>query len=240
MKVQIIALTEFVQPDGIPWEPKLLDEDGSALVEFAGRACYQSWTRPNPATATNRGYIAHLIEVGHLSVLEHASVTFYIEGVSRSLTHELVRHRHFSYSQLSQRYVDETDRTMVDGIEPDVIANNPEAHTQFQMAMEQADIAYAKIAGILESSGKFTRKQVRQAARAVLPNATETKIVVTGNYRAWRHFIDLRATPAADVEIRALAVECLVQLKNVAYNVFADYSIIDHSDGTMIAERKTG
>ena len=69
------------------------------------------------------------------------------------------------------------------------------------------------------------RKQARQAARAVLPNATETRIVVTGNYRAWRHFIAMRATEHADVEIRALAVECLRELQRVAPNVFADFEI---------------
>ena len=67
------------------------------------------WSKPNPRTATNAGYLRHIIDVGHFSVLEHASVSFYITGVSRSFTHELIRHRHFSYSQLSQRYVPEHD-----------------------------------------------------------------------------------------------------------------------------------
>jgi thymidylate synthase (FAD) len=79
------------------------------------------------------------------------------------------------------------------------------------------------------------RKQARQAARAVLPNATETRIVVTGNYRAWRHFIAMRATEHADVEIRALAVECLRQLAEAAPNVFADFEISTLTDGTEVA-----
>ena len=79
------------------------------------------------------------------------------------------------------------------------------------------------------------RKQARQAARAVLPNATETPIVVTGNYRAWRHFIAMRATEHADVEIRELAVECLRQLQRVAANVFGDFTISTLADGTEIA-----
>ncbi|MER7167245.1 FAD-dependent thymidylate synthase, partial [Micromonospora sp. NPDC000207] len=89
-------------------------DGGQALAEAAGRACYQSWKKPNPATATNAGYLAHILEIGHLSVLEHGSVTFYFTGVSRSFTHELIRHRHFSYSQLSQRYVPERDAAMVE------------------------------------------------------------------------------------------------------------------------------
>ena len=79
------------------------------------------------------------------------------------------------------------------------------------------------------------RKQARQAARAILPNATETRIVVTGNYRAWRHFIAMRATEHADVELRAPAVECLRQLQREVANVFADFEIACLDDGTEIA-----
>ena len=102
-QVRLIAWTHFEPPDDVDWSTDA--EGGQALAEFAGRACYQSWHKPNPATATNAGYLAHILEVGHLSVLEHGTATFYLTGVSRSFTHELVRHRHFSYSQLSQRYV---------------------------------------------------------------------------------------------------------------------------------------
>ena len=83
------------------------------LHEFAGRACYQSFHRPNPATATNKDYLANTNSQGHFSILEHGSVTFYVEGVSRSLTHELIRHRHLSYSELSQRYVNVEDAAVV-------------------------------------------------------------------------------------------------------------------------------
>ncbi|MCE6993726.1 FAD-dependent thymidylate synthase [Saccharothrix sp. S26] len=235
-KVQLIAKTEFFPPDGVPWSTDA--DGGEALAEFAGRACYQSWTKPNPATATNAGYIKHIIEVGHLSVLEHGSVSFYLTGISRSLTHELIRHRHFSYSQLSQRYVPERNAAMV---EPDVIANDPELHEKFLAAAQAAVDAYNELLKGLEEkfsdvpSATLRRKQARQAARAILPNATETRIVVTGNYRAWRHFIAMRATEHADVEIRALAVECLRQLQKAAANVFADFTISTLSDGTEVA-----
>ncbi|MFD1148790.1 FAD-dependent thymidylate synthase [Saccharothrix hoggarensis] len=235
-KVQLIAKTEFFPPDGVPWSTDA--DGGEALAEFAGRACYQSWTKPNPATATNAGYIKHIIEVGHLSVLEHGSVSFYLTGISRSLTHELIRHRHFSYSQLSQRYVPERNAAMV---EPDVIANDPELHEKFLAAAQASVDAYNELLKGLEEkfsdvpSATLRRKQARQAARAILPNATETRIVVTGNYRAWRHFIAMRATEHADVEIRALAVECLRQLQKAAANVFADFTISALSDGTEVA-----
>ena len=111
LRVQLIAKTEFLAPPDVPWSTDA--QGGPALVEFAGRACYQSWSKPNPRTATNAGYVRHIIDVGHFSVLEHASVSFYITGISRSCTHELIRHRHFSYSQLSQRFVPEHDSQVV-------------------------------------------------------------------------------------------------------------------------------
>ncbi|MDN5859666.1 MAG: FAD-dependent thymidylate synthase [Pseudonocardia sp.] len=236
LDVQLIAKTEFTVPAGVPWSTDT--GGGQALAEFAGRACYQSWSKPNPATATNAGYLRHILEVGHLSVLEHGTVSFYLTGVSRSLTHELIRHRHFSYSQLSQRYVPERDAAMV---EPDVIAADPELHALFTEAAAASVTAYEALLEGLEkrfadtSNATLRRKQARQAARAILPNATETRIVVTGNYRAWRHFIAMRATEHADVEIRALAIECLRQLQREVPNVFADFEIAKLEDGSEIA-----
>jgi thymidylate synthase (FAD) len=236
LQVQVIGFTTFVPPADVPWQTDT--DGGQALAEFAGRACYQSWSKPNPSTATNAGYLRHILEVGHLSVLEHGSVTFYLTGVSRSLTHELIRHRHFSYSQLSQRYVPERDAAMV---EPGVIAEDPELHAMFVEAGDQALASYTRLLEGLEK--KFAdvenvtsrRKQARQAARAVLPNATETRIVVTGNYRAMRHFVAMRASEHADVEIRELAIAMLRELQRVAPHAFADFEIAALGDGTEVA-----
>jgi thymidylate synthase (FAD) len=236
LKVQLVAKTEFLPPAEVPWSTDA--DGGQALAEFAGRACYQSWSKPNPSTATNAGYLRHILEVGHLSVLEHGTVSFYLTGVSRSLTHELIRHRHFSYSQLSQRYVPERDAAMV---EPDVIAEDPELHAMFLEASEASLASYTKLLEGLEK--KFAdvenvtarRKQARQAARSVLPNATETRIVVTGNYRAMRHFVAMRASEHADVEIRELAIAMLRELQRVAPNVFEDFTISRLADGTEVA-----
>jgi thymidylate synthase (FAD) len=232
MHVQLIARTEFMPPPDVPWSTDAVG--GEALAEFAGRACYQSWGKPNPATATNAGHLRHIIEVGHLSVLEHGIVTFYITGISRSLTHELVRHRHFSYSQLSQRYVLDVNAARV---EPDIITQSPELHKKFTDAMLASDVAYRELLDLLKATyPTLSVKEIRQAARSVLPNAAETRIVVTGNYRTWRHFIALRATLSADVEIRALAVECLRQLREVAPNVFSDMEIVPLKDGTSVVK----
>jgi len=234
-RVQAIAWTHFAPPADIPWAADA--DGGQALAEFAGRACYQSWDKPNPATDTNASYLRHILEVGHLSVLEHGTVTFYLTGLSRSLTHELIRHRHFSYSQLSQRYTPESAQV----VEPDLIAEDPELHARFVEATTAAERAYTELLEGLEKkfagaeNATLRRKQARQAARAILPHATETRIVVTGNYRAWRHFIGMRATEAADVEIRTLAVAVLRELQALAPNVFADFRISGLADGTAVA-----
>jgi thymidylate synthase (FAD) len=236
LRVQLIARTEFLPPPDVAFST---DADGGvALVEFAGRACYQSWSKPNPRTATNAAYLRHIIDVGHFSVLEHASVSFYITGISRSCTHELIRHRHFSYSQLSQRFVPERDSRVV---LPPGIADDPALQRLFVEAADASRAAYDELLTRLEAkfadvpNAVLRRKQARQAARAVLPNATETRIVVTGNYRAWRHFIAMRASEHADVEIRRLAIECLRQLADVAPAAFADFEIATLADGTHVA-----
>lgn len=236
LRVQLIARTEFLPPADVPWETDA--EGGQALVEFAGRACYQSWAKPNPRTATNAGYLSHIIDVGHFSVLEHATVSFYITGISRSCTHELIRHRHFSYSQLSQRYVPENEAHVV---VPPALEDDPELQQILLAAADASRAAYQELLTRLEAkfadqpNAVLRRKQARQAARAVLPNDTETRIVVTGNYRAWRHFIAMRASEHADVEIRRLAIACLRQLSDIAPSVFADFEVTGLADGTEVA-----
>ena len=236
LRVQLIAKTEFLAPADVPWDTDA--DGGQALLEFAGRACYQSWSKPNPSTATNASYLKHIIDVGHLSVLEHASVSLYITGISRSCAHELVRHRHFSYSQLSQRYVPENDAQVV---VPPGLEDDPELRQILLDAADASRAAYLELLARLEAkfadqpNAVLRRKQARQAARAVLPNDTETRIVVTGNYRAWRHFISVRASEHADVEIRRLAIACLRELAAVAPAVFADFEITVLSDGTEVA-----
>lgn len=235
LRVQLIAKTEFVAPSDVPW---VTDADGGqALLEFAGRACYQTWSKPNPRTATNAAYLQHLIDVGHLAVFEHASVSFYITGISRSCAHELIRHRHLSFSQLSQRYVPDLAARVV---LPPGIEDDPELQQLLTDAADAGHAAYTALLAKLEAAsaeqpGALRRKQARQAARAVLPNATETRLVVTGNYRAWRHFVAMRASEHADVEIRRLAIACLRQLVDVAPVVFSDFQITALADGTEVA-----
>ncbi len=213
------------------------DIAGQVLPEVAGRLCYMSFAKPRPGG--NKTYLGHIKEVGHGSVLEHSVWNFIITGVSRSFTHELVRHRAgFGYSQLSQRYVDES---VSDFIEPGCIADDPELHEVWRSAMERAQEAYVKLVDGLQKkfadieNKTLRRKLARQAARSVLPNATETKIFVTANARALRHFVELRCNEHAETEIRAVAARVLEILQEEAPNVFGDYELTDLPDGSRVA-----
>ncbi len=207
-----------------------------ALCEMAGRVCYMSFGK---GRKTNQEYLHNIISVQHGSVLEHAVWSFLITGVSRSFTHELIRHRAgFGYSQLSQRYVDESES---DFVEPDCIAADPELHTIWLESVRQSHEAYIRLVEGLartfagEPSATLRRKLARQAARSVLPNATETKIFVTANARAWRHFIELRANEHAETEIRDVAIRILRMLQAESPNLFGDYRIERLPDGSEVA-----
>jgi thymidylate synthase (FAD) len=231
------ALTDFLSDHGVERWSTDTAEAGEKLIEVAGRVCYMSFARPRPGG--NRAYIDHLLEVGHGSVLEHSVFNLIITGVSRSFTHELIRHRAgFGYSQLSQRFVDESECEFV---EPDAIAEDPELHQVWLETMQTCQRAYRVLADGL--AAKFAhvgdrttrRKKAREAARSVLPNATETKIFVTANARALRHFIEMRGDAAADVEIRKVALKILERLRVESPNLFGDYSVIELPEGGQAA-----
>lgn len=207
------------------------------LPEIAGRLCYMSFTTPRPGG--NSAYLDRIKEARHGSVFEHSVWNFIITGVSRSFTHELVRHRAgFGYSQLSQRYVDES---VADFVEPDCIGDDPELHEIWRSAVEHAQQAYVKLVNGLAAKyadmedKTLRRKLARQAARSVLPNATETKIFVTANARALRHFIELRCNEHADREIQEVAAQMLTILQKEAPNLFGDYEVQKLPDGAINA-----
>lgn len=241
MKVTLVAATtvraaiyHYLPPakNGVNAGPS---EDGEYLIEFAGRACYQSFDRPNPATAKTRDYIRkNILEKDHGSVLEHASATFYIEQVSRSLTHELIRHRAgTAYSELSQRYVDMAE---VEFVMPPAFRNAgiTDEEWQDEPSWASAKASYRHGVDYLDEMAGLRGKRAREAARAFMPSATETKIVMTANYRAWRHILRMRGSEHADAEIRELAVEILGQLHDEAPSVFGDLSVVDTEHGEVI------
>ena len=177
-------------------------------IAYAASTCYDSKPKElEPA----RKMIKAIIKSGHESCIEHASATFVLDGISRVVTHELVRHRiGFSYSQRSQRYVNEHEPSYV--IPPE-IADSHEAIEVFKEAMDKAWITYAK----LQSLG-----MKNEIARYVLPNACTTKITVTANFRAWRNFLKLRCSKRAQPEIRELAYKLLDELCKIAPACFED------------------
>jgi thymidylate synthase (FAD) len=226
----------FLGDHGVDWRTDT-EVAGEALVEVAGRVCYMSFAKPRPGG--NHAYVGHILEVGHGSVLEHAVWNFLFTGISRTLTHELIRHRAgFGYSQLSQRYVDES---VAEYVEPDCIAADPELHQVWLDSVAHSHEAYMKLTDKLQEAFKdepdrtLRRKLARQAARSVLPNATETKIFVTANARALRHFIELRGSRHAEPEIRKLAVGVLKIMQTEAPNLFGDYALVPLADGTFEA-----
>ena len=177
------------------------------------------------------------MEVGHLALLEHATATMYITGLSRSASHEWVRHRHFSFSQLSQRFVHPKEMHVA---LPKLVEEDDQLRRLVMQAVDETRFVYDELLEALEEklnepNALLRKKQARQAARAVLPNATETRLVVTGNYRAWRHFIGARAAEHADTELRHVAVECLEYLQEQAPALFDDFHITTLADGTRMA-----
>lgn len=158
------------------------------VIEEAGRTAYQSFDKMNDESSSK--FISMLVKRGHTSVLEHAVATFRINNVSRAFSHQLVRHRLASYTQKSQRYVNESE---FDFVVPDSIRNNQEAYDIFLNTMFDINKAYKnfKILGINNEDARF-----------ILPNACATEIVITANFREWRHIISLRTDKAAQWEIR--------------------------------------
>lgn len=237
----------FLADEGVPPIPDSIragSDESAAIAEVAARLCYMSYGRGRRDIAD---FITNLLRSKDGSVFEHINYGFAFTGVSRSLTHELVRHRAgFAYSQRSQRYVDETGCAFVlpPALAGDAAAGaDDEARRLLEEALAGAARSYDALVDALATaiprerfeSATDHRKAIRQAARAALPNATETKIVVTANVRAWRHFIEMRGAPYADWEIRRLALMVLEVLRAEAPLLFGDFTIGEMSDGSRTA-----
>jgi thymidylate synthase (FAD) len=232
--VTLIARPQFLEPTHLPVAWKGESSDGERLAEFAGRICYMS--QANPAGRPTAEYLGNILRQGHGSVFEHAVYVLLIEGISRSCSHELVRHRAgFGYSQLSQRYVDESQCAFV---MPPAILGDGSLEAEWRGQVEAAQQAYVRaVERLMERYASVEdkvhrRKMAREAARSVLPNATEVKIVVSANIRAWRTMLELRLGEGAELEIRRLAVACLRLLQREAPAFFPDFEIYRTADGS--------
>ncbi len=254
--IEIDGVLDFLSNHGKHW-PELQnkldsnmdlgDRDAEWIAEMAARGCYMSYpnTGEEAKGRSHEDHIKHLIEVGHFSTIEHAQFNFVVWNVSRSLTHELVRHRHANYSQISQRFVDSSDVSFVvpDGIQ-DLSNLHPELLDEWKESCLKSRELYQKLTDTLSETYKDIeskteqRKKARQAARSVLPNATETKIFMSMNGRALRHFISMRAHPAADLEIRKLAVKIFDIMEKEFPLIVHGMELVSLPDGTQGVENK--
>lgn len=221
MKVDVLAqtvLNPWVIKNAYDYNPYGHDvnadqvTDADALAEAGGRLCYRSFNRPNPKTARNEDYLKNIIDQGHFSVLEHASVTFLVRGVSRALLTELTRHRHLSFSVVSQRYV---DYSKTEPVIPPALEGDGVSKSYLEDAYREAIGTYEVLVSRLMEKG-LRRKQAREAARAVLPNAAPVDMVVTGNLRAFRDVLHKRHSVHADAELQEFSVKILEHLRVIA------------------------
>jgi len=215
-------------------------DDATLLTKMAGQACYAAWEKGKSTPHVQaKKYIDNIMQSGHFSVFEHAHFSLFIYGVSRALTHEFARHRFISISQLSQRYV---NNRVLRFVERPEFQDDIVLHDEFENRIVHNYNKYSSISRYLEDDidlpnemrNTDKRKHIQQAARALLPNETETWLVATANVREWRHFLALRGSEHAESEIRILAARIAVLLKDQSNLLFSDVEIGDGSDGYPI------
>lgn len=220
------------------------DERAAQLIKLAGQLCYMSFGPQRSKNAEIEKYLNHIKESMHGSVVEHASYTFLIYGIDRSVTHELVRHRLASYSQVSQRYVNGKILRFVKRPEYE---NNEHLTQMFETWIQKSSEEYDTRANLLldlqannptyETMSKTERrKAVNQAARACLPNETEAPIIFSANVRTLRHVCEMRVSKYADVQIRRAFFKIFLCLAMLEPTLFSDYKITELPDGTFSVE----
>ena len=226
--------------------PEYLDDptrlpDSSQLCKTAGQTCYMSFGIKRTTNENAAKYFERLTSAGHGSVLEHSNFSFLLYGISRSVTHELVRHRHLGFSQVSQRYV---SGSVLRFVERPEYQSDERLHRLFEERADGVAAGYEAMANhllerqeggasMLSADYKTdARKKVQQTARSLLPNETEAPMVCTGNVRALRHVVEMRADAHAESEIRNLAVRIFLCLVTADPILFGDYEIGELPDGT--------
>jgi thymidylate synthase (FAD) len=234
------AIEEFLASEDVSWRRTSPVAPAEEIVELAGRVCYMSFGQRQSQRSTDE-YIANLIDQGHESVLEHASWGFILTGVTRAFSHQLVRHRiGFSYSQLSQQYHDEGS---TEAIIPEVIRHNPTAAHAWRRAVEQSRRTYRELLRLVTESEihepeRERARQLRSAARSVLPAAIETKLFVTANGRAIRHFLAERGAILGDEEMRIVSALFFSAMEIEAPHLVADFEQLKMDDGLPLVRRR--
>ena len=237
----ILRFTEYLDdPVDLP--------DSSQLCKTAGQTCYASFGPRRSKNDVAAAYLERLTSAGHGSVLEHSNFSFLLYGISRSVTHELVRHRAgAAFSQISQRYV---SGSVLRFVERPEYQEDGELHRLFGERADRAAAEYEAMAeqllerqeggaSMLTADYKTdARKKVQQTARSLLPNETEAPMVFTGNVRALRHIIEMRAEAHAESEIRNLALRIFLCLRTSDPILFGDYELGRLPDGTYTVSTK--
>ena len=199
--------------------------DALSLIYAAFRQCYHAgyvadmWPKllaGDISREQQEDFVRQVVASGHVSPIEHVSFTFAVQGISRALSHQLVRHRIASFSQQSQRYV---DGSAFDYILPPAIARNAAAKERFLRCLEEIGEAYRDVKAILEESGR--KDKAKEDARFLLPQAAETRIIVTMNCRSLLNFFEQRCCTRAQWEIRAMAGAMLQQCQEVLPVIFS-------------------
>ena len=234
----------FLAASRMNWRRSADAGQAEELIEAAGRVCYMSFGE-NQSERSNVEYIRNLVAMGHESVLEHVNWSVVITGISRALSHQIVRHRvGFAFSQLSQQYHDESD---ADFAMPAEIEGNPRAEAAWERAVNTAREAYNEILHLLDQKPEHReasqlnprefRRAIRSAARSVLPGCTETTLFMTANARALRHFFTVRGGIPGDREMRDLALELFRVVTREAPAVFFDFKVAKLPDGSEMLQR---
>lgn len=240
-RLEELEIGRFLEDRILQWKRTEHASETEELVEIAGRICYLSFTNDtNKIRFPNGAYLENLIRQGHESVLEHANWSMIIDGVSRAFTHQLVRHRvGFSFSQLSQQYHEESNAEFV---EPAGLDDSPVAAEIWRETVVAARNAYQRIIAELSSpdsnSDREARRLIRSAARSLLPNATQTTIVVTANARSLRHFFTVRGAIEGDIEMRRVAAALFRCVSREAPALFGDFELFQADDGDEMVRSK--
>lgn len=245
MRIYMIASTslnegveKFLKDKELTWTHTDTPSNAERVVEFAGRVCYMSFGALQHRKSSSE-YLKNIISQRHDSVLEHASFTLLVDGVSRALTHQIVRHRAgFSYSQLSQQYHDESDVSFVlpDSVESDPVLRQRWEHWR-NVTMDLYSALKESSDEVKKDLGVATKEKLRlsrSVARSVLPNATESTLVVTGNARAWRDMLKKRGEIRGDIQMREYCVAVFCLLVGVSPLLFEGFEVAADELGSYL------
>ncbi|MGW8465922.1 FAD-dependent thymidylate synthase [Pseudomonas sp. CLCA07] len=232
-------MSKFLKDRDLSWAHDDDVCDPELVVEAAGRVCYMSFG-DKQYRKTTQEYISNILHQGHDSVLEHASFTILVDGLTRALSHQLVRHRiGFAYSQLSQQYHDESDAEFA---QPHGLDENPELKAQWlqwcaatRAMHDSLRSANLKVSELAHLNAKEQQRHSRSMARSVLPNATCTTIMITGNARAWRHLLSVRGDIAGDIEMREYCISIYQLLLSSSPRLFSGFEILEDRLGRYVS-----